>query len=56
MGIRIERDDGSARILGQRCDNGCAAETAYCQIAADELASAMKMSITASSRRQASPR
>ena len=37
MGIRIERDDGSARILGQRCDNGCAAETAYCQIAADEL-------------------
>jgi CO/xanthine dehydrogenase Mo-binding subunit len=37
VGIRIERDDGSARILGQRCDNGCAAETAYCQIAADEL-------------------
>jgi len=35
--MRIERDDGSARILGQRCDNGCAAETAYCQIAADEL-------------------
>lgn len=37
LGIRIERDDGSARILGQRCDNGVAAETAYCQIAADEL-------------------
>ena len=37
VGMRIERDDGSARILGQRCDNGCAAETAYCQIAADEL-------------------
>lgn len=37
IGIRIERDDGSARILGQRCDNGVAAETAYCQIAADEL-------------------
>ena len=37
LGIRIERDDGSARIFGQRCDNGCAAETAYCQIAADEL-------------------
>ncbi len=37
VGIRIERDDGSARILGQRCDNGVAAETAYCQIAADEL-------------------
>jgi xanthine dehydrogenase molybdenum-binding subunit len=37
IGMRIERDDGSARILAQRCDNGCAAETAYCQIAADEL-------------------
>ena len=37
LGIRIERDDGSSRILGQRCDVGCAAETAYCQIAADEL-------------------
>jgi xanthine dehydrogenase molybdenum-binding subunit len=37
VGIRIERDDGSARILGQRGDNGCAAETTYCQIAADEL-------------------
>ncbi|MGD0663098.1 MAG: molybdopterin cofactor-binding domain-containing protein [Syntrophorhabdales bacterium] len=37
IGIRIERDDGSARILGLRCDNGVCAETAYCQIAADEL-------------------
>ena len=37
MGIRIERDDGSARVFGQRCDNGVCAETAYCQIAADEL-------------------
>ena len=37
MGIRIERDDGSARVFGQRCDAGVCAETAYCQIAADEL-------------------
>ena len=37
IGIRIERDDGTARILGQRSDSGCAAETAYCQIAADEM-------------------
>jgi len=37
IGIRIERDDGTARVLGLRCDNGVCAETAYCQIAADEL-------------------
>ncbi|MCG6880728.1 MAG: xanthine dehydrogenase family protein molybdopterin-binding subunit [Deltaproteobacteria bacterium] len=37
MLIRIERDDGTARILGMRCDNGVNAETSYCQIAADEL-------------------
>ena len=37
IAIRIERDDGSARILGIRCDSGVCAETAYCQIAADEL-------------------
>jgi CO/xanthine dehydrogenase Mo-binding subunit len=37
MAIRIERNDGTARILGMRCDNGVNAETSYCQIAADEL-------------------
>jgi CO/xanthine dehydrogenase Mo-binding subunit len=37
IGIRVERDDGSARVFGQRCDAGVCAETAYCQIAADEL-------------------
>ncbi len=37
MAIRIERNDGTATILGMRCDNGVNAETAYCQIAADEL-------------------
>ena len=37
IGIRVERDDGSARVFGMRCDNGLCAETAYCQIAADEL-------------------
>lgn len=37
IAIRIERDDGTARILGMRCDNGVNAETTYCQIAADEL-------------------
>ncbi len=29
--------DGTARILGMRADGGQNAETAYCQIAADEL-------------------
>ncbi len=37
IAIRIERNDGTASILGMRCDNGVNAETAYCQIAADEL-------------------
>lgn len=37
IGIRVERDDGSARVFGMRCDSGVCAETAYCQIAADEL-------------------
>jgi CO/xanthine dehydrogenase Mo-binding subunit len=37
MAIRIERNDGTATILGCRADVGLNAETAYCQIAADEL-------------------
>lgn len=37
IAIRLERNDGTATILGMRCDNGVNAETAYCQIAADEL-------------------
>ena len=37
IAIRIERNDGTARILGCRADVGGNAETAYCQIAADEL-------------------
>jgi CO/xanthine dehydrogenase Mo-binding subunit len=37
IGIRIERDDGTATIFGMRSDVGVNAETAYCQIAADEL-------------------
>ncbi len=37
MAIRIERNDGTATILGCRADVGINAETAYCQIAADEL-------------------
>jgi CO/xanthine dehydrogenase Mo-binding subunit len=37
IAIRIERNDGTATILGMRCDNGVNAETSYCQIAADEL-------------------
>ncbi|MFH1240916.1 MAG: xanthine dehydrogenase family protein molybdopterin-binding subunit [Pseudomonadota bacterium] len=35
--MRVERNDGTVSILGMRCDNGVNAETAYCQIAADEL-------------------
>ena len=42
MAIRIERNDGTARILGMRCDNGVNAETSYCQIAADELGMRME--------------
>jgi CO/xanthine dehydrogenase Mo-binding subunit len=37
IAIRIEREDGTANVLGMRCDIGVNAETAYCQIAADEL-------------------
>jgi len=37
MAIRIERNDGSASILSCRSDIGVNAETAYCQVAADEL-------------------
>ena len=37
IAMRLERDDGTVTILGQRCDNGVNADTAYCQIAADEL-------------------
>ena len=35
--IRIERNDGTATIFGCRADCGLNAETAYCQVAADEL-------------------
>ena len=37
IAIRIERSDGTATLLGIHCDNGVGAETAYCQIAAEEL-------------------
>lgn len=37
IAIRLERQDGTANVLGMRCDIGVNAETAYCQIAADEL-------------------
>jgi CO/xanthine dehydrogenase Mo-binding subunit len=37
MAIRIERNDGTATILGCRSDVGVNAETAYCQVTADEL-------------------
>lgn len=37
IAMRLERDDGTVSILGQRCDNGVNADTAYCQIAADEI-------------------
>ena len=37
MAIRIERNDGTATLLGMGCDNGVDAESSYCQIAADEL-------------------
>lgn len=37
IAIRIERNDGTASILGMRADNGVNAETAYCQIVADEI-------------------
>jgi CO/xanthine dehydrogenase Mo-binding subunit len=37
VGIRIERTDGTASIFSMRADCGLNAETAYCQVAADEL-------------------
>ncbi len=37
IAIYLERNDATATILGCRCDCGVNAETAYCQIAADEL-------------------
>ena len=37
MAIRIERNDGTANILAIRADVGVNAETAYCQIVADEI-------------------
>jgi xanthine dehydrogenase molybdenum-binding subunit len=37
IAIRIERNDGTATLLGMHCDNGVDAESTYCQIAADEL-------------------
>jgi CO/xanthine dehydrogenase Mo-binding subunit len=37
IAIRLERNDGTATILGCRSDIGVNAETAYCQVAADEL-------------------
>jgi CO/xanthine dehydrogenase Mo-binding subunit len=37
IAMRVERDDGTINILGQRCDNGVNADTSYCQIAADEI-------------------
>ncbi len=37
IAMYFERNDGSLTILGCRADVGVNAETAYCQIAADEL-------------------
>ena len=37
IAIYLERNDATATILGCRCDCGVNAETAYCQITADEL-------------------
>jgi len=42
IAIHIERTDGTATIYGMRCDVGVNAETAYCQIAADELGMCME--------------
>jgi CO/xanthine dehydrogenase Mo-binding subunit len=42
MGIRIERTDGTATIFAARADCGPNAETAYCQVAADELGMRME--------------
>jgi CO/xanthine dehydrogenase Mo-binding subunit len=37
VAMRVERDDGTVSILGQRCDNGVNADTTYCVLAADEI-------------------
>jgi CO/xanthine dehydrogenase Mo-binding subunit len=37
IAMRVERDDGTISILGQRCDNGVNSDTTYCQITADEI-------------------
>ncbi len=37
IAIRIERNDGTATLLGMHCDSGVDAENTYCQIVADEL-------------------
>lgn len=37
VGMHVERNDGTITILGCRADVGTNGETAYCQIAADEL-------------------
>jgi len=37
IAMRVERDDGTINILGQRCDNGVNSDTSYCQITADEI-------------------
>lgn len=37
IAVRIERNDGTATILGIHCDNGVDAEHTYCRIVADEL-------------------
>lgn len=42
IAIRIERADGTATLLGMRCDNGVNAETSYCQVVADELGMRME--------------
>jgi CO/xanthine dehydrogenase Mo-binding subunit len=42
MSIRIERTDGTATIFATRADCGLNAETAYCQVAADELGMRME--------------
>jgi len=42
IAIYIERNDGTAVILGCRADVGVNAETAYCQVAAEELGMRME--------------
>ncbi len=42
IAIYLERNDGTATVLGCRADVGVNGETAYCQIAADELGMRME--------------